>query len=339
MDPIVETIAPFLPVEERNYLLSLSQSRREEICEIRLKAESPMVLTLRDGSVNCPLCPITLEQIRSMFRQLCGSSAYAFQRQIAQGYLPLTGGHRVGLIGTAVTDEHGQVTGMKDFRGFVFRIRRFIPVPVDMVRRRLVCRGMLCNFVAAGPPCSGKTTFLASLAASLSDGFPVAVIDERMELFPDPGRIPSGCDVLYGYPKADGILQALRTLAPRVIVCDEVGSEREAEAMADGFASGVAVLFSVHAGSLSDLVHRPAVRRLMHSGSLGCGVLLSREPVGRVNEIWDGDVIRDAYDRACGVVSVLSERRGNLCGGTDAATTAVETNGGSDPVSPPADSV
>ena len=40
------------------------------------------------------------------------------------------------------------------------------------------------------------------------------------------------CDVLDGYPKGEGILQAIRSLSPEFIICDELGGLADVEAAA-----------------------------------------------------------------------------------------------------------
>ena len=70
--------------------------------------------------------------------------------------------------------------------------------------------------LVAGPPSSGKTTFLRDIARSLSlgrfaSGRRVAIVDERGEL----GGFDLGpcADILRGYPKETGLEVALRVLS------------------------------------------------------------------------------------------------------------------------------
>ena len=94
---------------------------------------------------------------------------------------------------------------------------------------------------------AGKTTLLRDLARRLSgpsggNFFRVAVVDERGEIAASSGGCPQ-CDVgfsdvLTGYPKDAGILTALRTLSPQMIICDEIGSLSEAKRISEGMSSG-----------------------------------------------------------------------------------------------------
>ena len=75
------------------------------------------------------------------------------------------------------------------------------------------------------------------------------------------------CDVLDGYPKGEGILQAIRCLSPSVVVCDEIGSREEIEAVQQGINAGVSLIASIHAGSLEQLLQRPQGKALLETGA------------------------------------------------------------------------
>ena len=65
----------------------------------------------------------------------------------------------------------------------------------------------------------------------------VSVIDERGELMAcEAGSLPRAaqirCDVYARCTKAEGIAMALRCMNPQVIVCDELGTPGDAEAVA-----------------------------------------------------------------------------------------------------------
>lgn len=84
-----------------------------------------------------------------------------------------------------------------------------------------------------------------------------------------------GCiDVLRGFPKAIGILQAVRTLSPQVVVCDEVGSGEEVRGLLEAVNCGVSLLASIHAGSMEQLLLRPQFHALQQSSTFEKIVLL-----------------------------------------------------------------
>ena len=128
----------------------------------------------------------------------------------------------------------------------------------------------------------------------LGESVKVLVCDERGELGACYGSVPqndlgSNCDLLTAYPKAEGIMIALRSFSPDIIICDEVASEEEAAAIEIGLNSGVCFALSLHAGSVKELRRKPIARRLAQTGAFDTAVLLSgRESKNiKVSDLFD----------------------------------------------------
>ena len=242
--------------------------------------------------------------LEDSFRILCGYSVYSHEGELRSGYVTIRGGHRVGVCGTAVL-QNGSVTGIRDVSSLNVRVAREIPGSADRLLGLL--RGSLeGGLLVAGPPASGKTTVLRDIARQLSDGSrgearKVAVVDERGEIagvFRGEPQNSMGacCDVLDGYPKAEGILTAVRSLSPQIVVCDELGTQAEVEAVEQSLNAGVAVVASIHAGSAGELVRRKQAAALLRTGAFGHVALLcgSAEP-GKVRGIYRaGDLLAEA---------------------------------------------
>ena len=152
------------------------------------------------------------------------------------------------------------------------------------------------GLLLVGAPSSGKTTVLRDIARQLSTGSlgairRVAVIDERGELAGVYKGIPGNflgpcCDVLDGYPKAQGILQAVRSLAPDCILCDEIGSEEDTRSLLQCLHAGVTVIASIHAGSSEEFMKRKQAELLMRAGAFETVAFLkSRKEPGTVAEL------------------------------------------------------
>ena len=241
MNHIFTEILPYLPTSVSSILCGLEREWLEDLREIRIRVRGPLLLIFGRGRRVFEQTSCSKEDLDAVFRRVCGSSAYTHRNEIRSGFITLAGGHRVGIVGTAVIGESGKVEGIRDVVGLVFRVARDCDVAVDALISRMVTAGRIRNGLIVGPPCSGKTTVLRAMVRSLAQSVQVSVLDERSELFPSLDSVPVGCDVLRGFPKATGILQALRTLAPSVIVCDEIGNLEEVVAMGDGLRSGVAL--------------------------------------------------------------------------------------------------
>ena len=287
-------------------ILGLLQAVREEnavrVTEIRLRAGRPVALIYAESA--CYLMPdsslsqtprravmLTAQQVSDCFLALCSYSVHSVQNQLRQGYLTLAGGHRVGVAGTAVCDGADTIVQLKDITSLNIRVARHITKPPDP--RILDCLSGEGGLILAGEPKSGKTTVLRTISGALSaQGAQVAVIDQRRELWPSDaqtvGQLPSNCDILSGYPRADGIIQALRSLSPDVILCDEVGSVEDTAAVRQGANAGVRMIVSIHAGNREDFLRRPQGRLLLETGAFSKLVVLSgRRRPGEVGAVYD----------------------------------------------------
>lgn len=209
--------------------------------------------------------PSPEELSRCLFR-LCDYSLHAHQKNLTDGYLTVAGGHRAGICGNAVFDANGRLCSVRDITSLRLRVARPIPGAVDPFSADFG-GDCLRSVLFAGPPGCGKTTLLRDLAAALSSGRygryrNVVLADERCELsaFPPPGAL---ClDVIRETPKSDAVLQAVRTLRPDMVICDEIGSLKEAESFITAVNCGVAVAASIHAGSCEQLAAKPQYKLL-----------------------------------------------------------------------------
>lgn len=238
---------------------------------------------------------VTRRELEDTLQRMCDYSVYARQRELNQGFLTLKGGHRAGVSGTAVI-EQGQVVNVRHITSLSIRVAREQPHCADWLLRHAACaKGLLL----AGAPCSGKTTLLRDLAKqiSLKENLKVSLIDERGELAAKSGGELQNdvglCDVFDGYPKSVGIGQAVRAMAPDVVVCDEIGTAEDVRALMLCARSGVAVIASVHAGSRDDLLRQPRLRSALRTGIFPTVALLSgRSRAGEVSALWkDGELI------------------------------------------------
>ncbi len=289
----------------RSALMRLPGPVKAGATEVRLRLGGPVSLTLRGRPafvtesgrvVYTPTegCLIAGDQaLYESFRALCEYSVHSHQRAIAQGFIPLPGGHRAGVAGAAVV-EQGVVSNVRDIAGINLRIARALPgCGGEVAGAFAAIKG---SIMLAGPPGSGKTTLLRETVRLLSSGqvgehHLITVVDERCEIGGSLSGRPQfdlGCctDLLSGYPKAAGVLTALRVLSPQVIALDEIGDAAECAALSEGLNSGVRFIVTVHAGSREELSRRPVGRALLGTGAFERIFLLSGpENPGRIKEV------------------------------------------------------
>lgn len=278
----------------RSLLLNLPDSIKSQAQEIRLRCGRPVtvcglfgVAFLLDSGRSSFICSdstvkASITDIEECFSIACSYSVHTHSSGICAGYVTVSGGHRVGIAGTAVC-ERGAITGVREVSSVNIRISREFKGIADTVFEN-VRMNSRSGLIIAGPPSSGKTTVLRDLARLLGSeegGYSrTVIIDEREEIAACVNGVPCNdigitCDVLSGYPKSEAVLIALRSMSPENIIIDEIGNMQEVAAVEQGVNSGVRFVLSVHAESADDFMRRPQGVRLLETGAFGGVVFLS----------------------------------------------------------------
>ena len=255
-----------IPLKTAQKLLRPPISATVRLCEIRLRAGRCAVAVTADGRMLRCSEQLTREDIEACFQELCRYSVHSFAREIAEGYITLPGGHRAGFCGTAVM-QNGRLSTLRDISAINLRIAHEIKGCGEELYRSMFAGG-LRSLLIAGRPMSGKTTVLRDLARLLGERYKTALIDSRGELAACHNGTPSldvgeNTDILTGYPKNEGIMIALRTLSPDIILCDEISGENEA--LQSCLNCGVKLVATIHSGSVSELLSQEDTRRLAES--------------------------------------------------------------------------
>lgn len=262
-----------------------SASIPEGLAELRLRSGRRAIAVLTNGALRPCSPPLSANDIADCFEELTRCSVHSFSRDIAQGFITIDGGCRVGICGTAVCDEStGAIRTMRDISSLNIRLAREVKGCAQELYSRVFSDG-LCSLLLGGRPLSGKTTVLRDLARILGERFRVVIIDSRNELSASVGAMPTldigeNTDALVGCGKGEGIMLALRSLSPQVIICDEIGGDYKA--VEQCMFCGVKIVAAAHAASREELCRRADTAQLLplfDKAAILCGT-------GNLSEVW-----------------------------------------------------
>lgn len=269
----------------KNYLMS------NKLQEVRIKIEKPIIMTVGNREVVSDYI-VSNEDLKYILQRISNYSLYAYEEEIRQGFITIKGGHRVGIAGECV-NESGKIKTIRNISSLNIRICREIIGCSDEIMKYLVNDKKVYNTIIISPPKCGKTTLLRDIARNLSlIGKKISIIDERSEIAACYLGIPQmdigiRCDVLDNCLKSEGMIMAIRSLSPDVIVCDEIGTEKDIESLNMAFNSGVNVIITIHGADVSDLFNRECFNKLINNNILERVVILeNREKVGHIKGIY-----------------------------------------------------
>ncbi len=246
-----------LPPSVYHELSLLPQADVESLQEIRLRCGQRIALRM-SGREKHLTRVVSKEDLSKILASLIKFSYYAYEEDLARGFITIEGGHRVGICGKVVA-KNGQPALIKEISSMNIRFTKEIKGCANVLLPRLLTGSEPHSVLIASPPGCGKTTLLRDIARLLSmRQIQVAICDERSEIAGMYNSAPSfdlgpRTDVLDGCDKVHGIPLLIRSMAPQVIITDEIGKSDDVTAAWQCLSAGVRLISSIHGSSRSDL--------------------------------------------------------------------------------------
>ena len=107
----------------------------------------------------------------------------------------------------------------------------------------------------------------------------VGLIDERGEIAACYKGIPQNdvgvrTDIIENITKSKGVEILLRSMAPEIIACDEIGTKEDVQAIEKMLISGVKGIFTMHGNSIEDIKRNKEINKLIESNQIEKIILL-----------------------------------------------------------------
>lgn len=277
--------------------------------EIRIRSNRPLIMKFNEGEKIFDYI-VTAEDIIETLQRICENSIYSYQSQICNGFITIKGGHRVGISGNVVI-ENGKIININYISSLNFRIAKEINGCSNKLLKYVINmeNNNVYNTLIVSKPGVGKTTILRDLVRRISNGIEqinfqglnVGLVDERGEIAAmykgvAQNDIGMRTDVLSNVKKDKGMKLLIRSMAPRVIAADEIGSKEDVEAIKEAVCSGIKGIFTAHGSSLDDISINPSIKDLLMSHVIERIIFLDSKKIkGEIEKVYALNKINSEY--------------------------------------------
>ena len=276
--------------------------------EIRIRVDKPIILKFSNDEKILNYNP-SQEEILLIIQNICENSIYSYQNQICKGYITINGGHRIGITGNVVFDNN-KVINISYISSLNFRIAKQIKGAADNLLKYVldVKNNNIYNTIIISPPGGGKTTILRDLIRQISTGIEyinykpitVGVVDERGEIAAmHKGKCQNDIgiktDVIDNIPKAIGMEMLIRSMAPQVICADEIGNEKDVQAINYAFCSGIKGIFTMHGNEMNDLQKNRNINKLLDEEIIERLIFLNPYNKGKIKCVYALNEEKNSY--------------------------------------------
>ncbi len=294
-------VLKYFPLNICNKINQIIDEEKQQVQEIRVRVNSPIMIKINEKEDYIVNHFTNRDEILQIMQSICNNSIYSYQNEIINGYITINGGHRVGITGDVVLEDN-KVINIKYISSLNFRIARQILDCSNNILRYVIDleNNTVFHTLIVSPPGAGKTTLLKDLVRKISDGIPeigfkgidVSLIDERGEISAMYKGMPQNnigirTDVLENITKPLGIKMAIRAMAPKVIVADEIGSSADIDAINYAVCSGVKGIFTAHSSDFESMKLNKELNSLINMKLIEKIIFLDSKVKGKIKSVYE----------------------------------------------------
>ena len=306
----MERILKYFPIKLENILKQEIGEKYNILEEIRIRVGKPIVLKFNNYE-KIVRYQVNRDEILNILQSVCENSIYSYQKQIAEGFVTINGGHRVGISGSCVI-ENEKVININYINSLNFRISRQILGCSNNILKHILNleENSVYNTLIVSPPGAGKTTLLRDIVRQVSSGIrslkfkgiDVGIVDEKSEIASLYKGVPQNdigikSDVIENVSKSIGIRMLVRSMAPKVIVADEIGGFEDIDVINYAMCSGCKGIFSAHGSNFDDIYLNPVLKKLINSHLFETIIFLNPYEKGIPKEVFLLNKKKSEYEK------------------------------------------
>ncbi len=100
----MSNILKYFPEKIRNIIKEETKDKSDLLEEIRIRVDKPIILKFNNLE-KIVRYKVNSDEILEILQLVCENSIYSYQNQIANGFVTISGGHRVGISGSCVIEN------------------------------------------------------------------------------------------------------------------------------------------------------------------------------------------------------------------------------------------
>ncbi len=289
---------------------AISSLKIDKLQEIRIRCNKPLVVNysnslyflgyegLTDLEENAIICNKNL--IDSVLLKASNYSIYSVNEDIKRGYISLNNGIRLGICGEVVCED-GHLLTIKNFSSLNLRFPHEVKNCSLNALNYIIENGQVLNTLIISSPGAGKTTFLRDICYQLgSKNYPLnlLLLDERNEIsainkgesLMNVGKFTD--IILYGNKKL-GFENGIRSMAPDVIITDEISNKEDVDSLILASNSGVNLIASTHAKDINELKEKVLFNDILRKKLFKRYIVLSKKlGSGTLDGVFDENLVK-----------------------------------------------